>query len=105
MKIEKEALLDALCERVKFWTGDDSDEVRYELFCRYYENLLNEYSDSDEFPYSVMEVVDNDVVNNFNIFTEEELADEYEGAAEYESRIRAEYTASDGKRYLLVDAW
>lgn len=97
--IKKEELLDALCERVKFWAENDSDEVRYELFCQYYKNLFDNLDDSDKFPFSVKDYVDNDVVNNFSVLTEEEFEKE-----ECSGLVCAEYTASDGKHYLLVEA-
>lgn len=106
LEMDKSEVLDALCSRVEFWTGKDGDDVRSSLFEQYYSDMLDDMSDDERLP-DIRQIVDNDIVNNFNVFTDEEFEDEFkdDNPEEARDKIRAEYTAPDGTHYNLVEAW
>ena len=41
VKIHKEILLDMFMDRVEYWTKDDTDNTRYNLFRKMYENYID----------------------------------------------------------------
>lgn len=92
VKISEDTLLDALVERVRFWS-DDSDVVG--LFEEYYSNLID-CGGFDGAEVDVMSIVDNDYVNWTSVYSEEDLDSEDWIT---EDRILASYNG-----YVLVDA-
>ena len=72
IRVEEEDLLNALMQRVRFWT-DDEDIL--ELFYEYYSNLV--YSGLlDGAQVNIMNIVDNDYVNWTSVFSDEDLKNE-----------------------------
>lgn len=63
IQMDSDDMIDALCDRVSFWTNDE--DVR-ELFEQYYENMV-EGCYFDECEFNVMSIVDNDYVNNMSV--------------------------------------
>ena len=92
VQISEDTLLDALVERVRFWS-DDGDVV--ELFEEYYSNLID-CGGFDGAEVDVMSIVDNDYVNWTSVYDEEDL--ESEDWID-EDRILARYNG-----LVLVDA-
>ena len=92
VQISEDASLNALVERVRFWS-DDGDVV--ELFEEYYSNLID-CGGFDGAEVDVMSIVDNDYVNWTSVYDEEDL--ESEDWID-EDRILARYNG-----LVLVDA-
>ena len=68
VKIDEEALLDMLVDRVEYWT-DDSDVV--ELYSKYYENMVYGGCFEDS-TFDVNSIVDNDYINWLTVADREE---------------------------------
>lgn len=73
VRVDSDVLLDMLVDRLDFWTSlDDEDK---ELFSQMYENNINGgLFEGAEF--SVMHIVDNDVVNWCSVLHKDELSKE-----------------------------
>lgn len=68
-KINKDALLEMLLDRVKYWI---SDEYTINLYGNYYEKLINSgYFKGYEL--DTMLIVDNDYVNNLKTISKEDF--------------------------------
>ena len=74
IKMDSDDMIEALCERVRYWT-DDSDVI--ELFEQYYEYRV-EGGCFDGSEFDVMSIVDNDYVNNTSVITREEYEEKRE---------------------------
>lgn len=68
--IDNETALNALMNRVMFWTDDD-DVIT--LFEKYYTQCIDENIFSD---FDVMRIVDNDYINWFSVMSDNEIKEE-----------------------------
>lgn len=67
--INEDTLLNALIDRVEFWT---SDEDIIALYRDYYEGLI--YSNSfKDCTLDIMDIVDNDYINNLAVISKEDF--------------------------------
>ncbi len=85
------------CSYASQWMKHYEDE---EAFCEYYDELIDSGVFDDWDNFDIHAVVDNDVVNEIDTYTEDEFIEEYGPIDENEDRILFE--ASNG--IILVSA-
>ena len=64
IKMDKEDLLDLLYDRLIYWTNEDTAE----LFCKMYNDKL-EQGIFNNVVFNVKNIVDNDYINNYRVFS------------------------------------
>ena len=98
--IDSDELKEMFYLRVDFATNWMKHYEDAEAFCEYYDELVDEgvFDDWDDF--NIAGVVDNDVVNEIDTYTEEEIIEEFGSKEAIEDRIL--FTGSNG--IILVSA-